>query len=69
MINKFLAFAQRLVAADKAGVTAAVLAGLSLLCVHFGMHLNASVMTYLGVLASVLVGAFLHAHFAAKANK
>jgi hypothetical protein len=62
-VSKLLALLQRFVAADKAAVTTALVAGLALIAVHFGMKLNASDMSYLGILAVALEGAFLHAHF------
>lgn len=66
MISAILALIQRFVAADKAAATAVLISGLALLCIHLGLRLNASDTAYLGILASFLVGAFLHAHFAAK---
>lgn len=63
-MNGLLTLIQKFVAADKAAVTTAVISGLALLCVHFGMKLNGSDMTYLGIAVSFVIGAFLHAHFA-----
>lgn len=62
-----IAFLQKLVAADKSALVASALAALGLLAAKFGLHLNASVTAYLGVLLTGLAGAFTHAHFARKA--
>jgi len=66
-VSGFLQYLQKLVAADKAPLTAAALSGLGLLAAKFGMHLNASDTAYLGVLLTGLAGAFTHAHFASRA--
>lgn len=66
MFAKFLPFLQKFVAADKAALIAASLAGLGLLATKFGLHLNASATAYIGVTLTVLAGLFTHAHFARK---
>jgi hypothetical protein len=67
MLGNILTYLQKLVAADKAPLIAAALAGIGLLAAKFGFHMNASDVSYLGAALTFLAGIFTHMHFAAKA--
>lgn len=61
-----LAYLQKLVAADKAPLAAALVGALTVLAAKFGMKLNGSDVAYVSAGVMGLLGLFVHVHFARK---
>lgn len=62
-----LSYLQKLVAADKSALAAAIIGALTVLAAKFGFKLNGSDVAYLSAGVTAALGMFVHAHFANQA--
>lgn len=69
LIDKILAFLQRLVAADTTVIQAAVVLAVVSLVSGLGLHLSGSAVGWITALVGLGLSWFVHKHFAAKLAK